>query len=268
MLKQIDESLERLQMDYVDILYVHNLEGKGLVENEAVLGTMREIKKSGKARFTGVTSHRNMAEVLNAATDSKFYDVVLAAINFKLADNRELLAAIDRAAKEGLGVIAMKTQAGGRYVPLPPGVSDYSSTVVNKASLKWVLNNTPVTTAIPGYTTFEHMKEDFSVAYGLEYEEKEKCLLDECKVDVGYGFCDQCDMCRNDCPAGADVATLMRTHMYASQYSNFDRARSALEEIPAGKGLDACASCGECTVRCHRSVDVAGRIADLKLIYA
>ena len=268
MLAQIDESLERLQMEYVDILYVHNLEGRDLVENEAVLETLEKIKKSGKARFTGVTTHRNMTEVVEAATDSKFFDVVLTVINFKLADDEKLLRAIDRAAAAGVGVIAMKTQAGGRHVPLPSGVEDYSSSVVNTASLKWVLRKESITAAIPGYTTFEHMKEDFSVAYGLEYDENERCLLDQCEVDVGYGYCNQCDLCRADCPAGADVATLMRIHMYAAQYSNFDRARHTLDELPEGAGLDACRGCGECTVRCHRSVDVARRIDELRLIYA
>lgn len=268
MLAQTDESLRRLEMDHVDILYVHNLEGRELVENEAVLETLERIKKSGKARFTGVTTHRNMAEVIEAATDSGFFDVVLTVINFKLADDRRLLGAIDRAAAAGVGIIAMKTQAGGRHVPLPSGVEDYSSSVVNTASLKWVLRNGSITTAIPGYTTFEHMKEDFSVAYGLDYEENERCLLEQCEVDVGYGFCNQCDMCRAECPAGVDVATLMRVHMYAAQYSNFDRARQALDELKGGAGLDACAGCGECKVRCHRSVDVAGHIEELKLIYA
>ncbi len=59
--------------------------------------------------------HKNEPEIIQAAIDSNFYDVVLTAINFKhaLADQIKEKAAL--ASKQGIGVIAMKTMAGGFY---------------------------------------------------------------------------------------------------------------------------------------------------------
>lgn len=265
---QIDECLKRLQMNHVDILYVHNVDSAEFVRNEAVHDAMEEIRASGRARFTGVSTHKNMPEVIDAVTETGWYDVVLTAFNMTMADYGELMTSIEKAAAKGIGIIAMKTQVGGRRFPLPEGIADYDSTTINQAALRWVMRNENITTAIPGYTTFEHMKEDFDIAYNLEFNEKEKCLLGDCKLKVGMGYCRQCDICLGECPAGVDVPTLMRTHMYVAQYANFHHARATLDEIEAGRGLEVCSGCGACTVRCPHSVDVAAKIEELKLIYA
>ena len=265
---QINECLQRLQMNYVDILYVHIVDSAEFAMNEAVHEAMEEIRKSGMTRFIGLSTHKNMSDVIDAVTESGWYDVVLTAINMTMADDSKLLGSIERAAMKGVGIIAMKTQVGGRRFQLPDGIADYDSTTINQTGLRWVMRNENITTAIPGYTTFEHMNEDFDIAYNLEFNEKEKCLLGDCKLKVGMGYCRQCDICLSDCPAGVDVPSLMRTHMYAAQYANFHQARATLDEIEAGRGLEGCSGCEACTVRCPHSVDVAAKIEELKIIYA
>jgi predicted aldo/keto reductase-like oxidoreductase len=265
---QIDECLNRLQMSHVDILYVHNVDSAGFVMNEAVHEAMEEARASGRTRFTGISTHKQMSEVIDAVTKSGWYDVVLTVINMTMADNARLLDSIKNAAKKGVGIVAMKTQVGGRRFPLPESIAGYDGRTINQAALRWVIRNEDIATAIPGFTTFEHMKEDFDVAYSLEFNEKEKSLLGECDLKVGMAYCRQCGLCLADCPAGVHVPTLMRTHMYAAQYANFQHARATLGEIEAGRGLERCSGCGACAVRCRHSVDVAARIEELKLIYA
>jgi succinate dehydrogenase/fumarate reductase-like Fe-S protein len=56
--------------------------------------------------------------------------------------------------------------------------------------------------------------------------------------------------------------------MYALQYGNAHEARSTLDGISPGRGLEACRSCAACAARCSHAVDVARRIDDLKLLSA
>lgn len=267
MAELLDISLKRLQMDYVDILYVHNLKEPETARDEEIAEAMVKFKKEGKARYIGVTTHTKMDEIIDAAVEMEIYDVILTVVNFTLADYTELYGSIERATKKGVGIIAMKTQAGSHRRSKIDFGDEYSSSAIATASLKWVLRNEHITTAIPGYTTFEHMKEDFSVADNLAYTKEEKSLLEDQNVKVGMGFCRQCRVCVGSCPKGADIPTLMRTHMYAARYSNLRHARATLNEIEAGSGLDACRLCASCQAACAHAVDIAENIDELKSLY-
>lgn len=55
LLKEIDDSLERLQMDYVDLLQVHWPTDKGVPLSETI-EALQEIKASGKAKYIGLSN--------------------------------------------------------------------------------------------------------------------------------------------------------------------------------------------------------------------
>lgn len=262
-----DASLRRLKTDYIDIFYVHSVQDPAEVGNQGLIDGLQILKDNGKIRFTGITTHTRMAETINAAVEGGFYDVVLTSINFTMADDTALLGAIANAASKGIGVVAMKTQAGGARWPNPASRKDFTSTTIATAALKWVMRNENIHTSIPGFTNYEHMREDFSVALNLEYTPDEEKLLSDNSVKLGMGFCRQCRTCLASCPDGVEVPTLMRVHMYSAQYANFHHARTTLKEIPAGAGLHKCLDCSICQAQCANAVDIARRIDELKAMY-
>lgn len=258
-LKDFEGSLRRLQTDYVDVLMMHQPTVSEM-NDPGVMQAMSEAKKKGGARFIGVSTHAAQDDVLNDAARSGFYDVVLTSFNFTHAGNASILEAIRNAAAKGIGVIAMKTQASGRRFS---GTGRINQT----AALKWVLRHPEITTAIPGYTNFEHMKEDFSVAYGLEYTDEEKKFLAERNLQADVPFCKQCGKCEPTCPAGVDIPALMRTHMYAASYGNFYQARATLDGIEESRHLRLCRGCPRCSARCAEYIDIARNIGDLRAMY-
>ena len=269
-LRIANESHHRLQTDYVDILYSHVVRDIDWLNNPGILEALQILKKQGKARFIGFSTHQNMAECIRQATKDGYYDVILTAFNYPMGDDKELIDALNNAHAKGIGLIAMKTQCTQyhfrRYVP-EDRLQYYKGKMIQTAVLKWVLRNDFITTAIPGYTTFQQMEEDFSVAYDLEYTPEEIKFLEDRDVKLSLGYCRQCQQCLSTCPKGVDIPTLMRTHMYAACYTNFYQARDALDEIPRGKGLDACVSCETCRAKCVNHIDIGKRIDELKTIY-
>jgi aryl-alcohol dehydrogenase-like predicted oxidoreductase len=255
-------SLKRLQMDHVDILYYHSVDSLEDLRAEGPLQALVELKKEGMARFVGLSTHRP-ALILPPAADGGLFDVGLAVFNFTMAADKALHEAIDHASGAGMGIVAMKTQAGGLSRPdpgLPKDLPPHSQT----ALLKWVLRHPTIATAIPGATTYEHLEQNFTVASNLEYTDSEKAFLGERTFSARAQFCRQCAQCLGDCPRGVDIPALMRSHMYARQYSNLELTRLTLSSIEAGRGLDACGSCGTCRAVCRNDVNIGMKIAHLK----
>jgi len=257
-------SLQRLQMDHVDILYNHAADTEADISSEGALEAMTALKKEGKARFLGVSSHQP-ERALKLAMKLGVYDVVLIAFNYTVADDEELRKTIDEAASQGIGIVAMKTQAGGRNRPdskLGKPLVPASQT----ALLKWVLNHKSITTAIPGFTTYEQLEQNFSVASNLSYTPEERAFLFDKNAVAEAQFCRQCGQCIPDCPHSVNIPQLMRTHMYAMQYSNLPLATETLAAIGIGKGLENCDKCETCRANCRNSVNIARKIQHLKEI--
>ena len=260
--RQVAEaSLKRLQTDHVDILYYHSVDSAEDLRAEGPLQALAELKKEGKTRFIGVSTHQG-AVVLPEAVRLGLFDVGLVPVNYTMASNKALLDAVDHAARAGMGIVAMKTQAGGLSRPdraLPNVLPPHSQT----ALLKWVLHNQSITTAVPGVTVYDQLEQNITVAFDLEYTAAEKAFLGDRALVTQAQFCQQCGQCQTDCPYGVEIPTLMRSHMYAVQYANLDMARSTLACLDTGKGLAPCTSCGACKAVCRNDVNIGANIGRL-----
>jgi len=253
-LAKLDTSLERLKMKYVDILYLHGLSSKEDVLSADQLDTLKAAKESGKARFVGVSTHKNEPEVILAAIESGVYNVVLTSVNFKQDHYSDVRAAIAKAAEAGIGIVAMKTMAGGFFD------KEKTKPVNCKAALKWVLQDGNVTTAIPGITTFDMLAENASVNQDLTMTDKEKGDLALGHSEPGL-YCQGCERCVPHCPERLPIPDIMRSYMYAHGYNNAAMAQTLLAELQLPS--HPCADCTECQVTCAKGFRVAERIADV-----
>jgi predicted aldo/keto reductase-like oxidoreductase len=253
----IEGSLERLDMDAIDIYYLGGVQHKEIAEHEPYLNVLTEYKKAGKLRFLGVTTHANEPEIIRSATDSGVYDVVLTAYNFRKKNKEEIKEAIAYAAGKGMGIVAMKTQAGVYW-----DQREKKKMINMKAALKWVLQDENVHTAIPSFKNSDQLYEALSVMENLELTPQEKADLQLNQGDSSTGmFCSQCEECIRQCPAGLDIPTLMRSYMYAYGYGNPAKARNTLDSIDLAKV--PCSDCDSCRVVCASGFDVKRKVIDI-----
>ncbi|MEE9443785.1 MAG: aldo/keto reductase [candidate division Zixibacteria bacterium] len=259
-------SLKRLKTDYVDILYIHSVATLGFVNNPGLQEGFAELKEQKKILAAGISTHSNMAAVINDTVEAGFYDVILTSMNISLGDNADLMAAVKNAANKGIGFVAMKTQAGGSRLSADQ-IAGYPNKTIHNAMLRWVMRMPEIKTSIPGIANYDFLNDNFEIAYSLEYTPEEEKLLSDSTIQLGMGFCHQCRQCLASCPHKTDIPTLMRTHMYAASYGDFYKARRVLNNIPRGSSLDACGSCDQCTAQCANSVRIRDNISELKTIY-
>jgi len=189
-LSGFETSLKRLQMDYVDIFYVHGAPA-AVASHPEVLTALTNLKKAGKIKWIGISTHSQEPAVINAMLDAKAWDVVLTSFNYKQTYLADLIPALERAHREGLGIVAMKATAGGEYL-------DRERTKPNnvKACLKWVWEHPFIHTAIPGFLNFEQLKSCVDAATHLEMDATEKQFLNPVASLVpNEMFCQQCGKC-------------------------------------------------------------------------
>ena len=177
--------------------------------HEPYMKAFEALKRAGKIRFTGIATHRNEPAVIRAVVKSGFWDVVLTAYNFRQSHREEVRAAIREAAAAGVGVLAMKTQAGVYWDP-------FRLRKINmKAALKWVLQDEHVCSTVPAFANHDELNEDLAVM-------RDPALTPDEERDLRFGgllghsglYCQQCAQCIGQCPAqGGSAAVDAELHV-------------------------------------------------------
>lgn len=254
-LEKLEISLDRLGLEYVDILYLHAIESYDATLYKPILKKLKKAKSKGLARYIGVSTHRNMAEVIQAAIDHKLYDIVLTAYNFQMRDDEKMNSAIEKAGEAGLGIIGMKTMAGGFFD------KERTEKVNAKAALKWVLSNKNIHTTIPGFSSFDEMEVALSVMTDIQLDDQEKEDLKLSNPTASL-YCTGCNSCVSTCRHHLNIPDFMRAYMYTYGYHEYEKAQNLLmSQIP--QTAEICSDCNDCTVSCPKSFNVAQRLQDV-----
>lgn len=255
-MKTAEDSLKRFGLDHVDILLMPFAEKREFIIFDPVLEAMTALKKQGKIRFAGIATHGGCDVALRAAADAKVYEVAMTAYNYKAANKAAMDDALAYAAKAGLGIVAMKTTAGG--------AQDKKRTQPfnSNAALKWVLQNKNVSSIVSGMSSVEELRKNLEMIKDLKMSDNELQDIKLAELRPGASlYCQQCRACVPQCPANLDIPTLMRSYMYANGYRDAAQARHTLDS--AGIAGDPCAKCDVCGVVCASSFDVKERIQEI-----
>jgi uncharacterized protein len=254
-LAKFQTSLKRLQMDYVDNLFVHDIRNPELLTYKPIIDVLTDLKKKGKTKFIGFSTHANMAAVITAAASTNTWDVILTSYNYKLDNIPEMEAALKKANNAGIGIVAMKTIPGGGFLD-----KARTKQVNTTAAIKWVLSNPNVHTVIPGMTAFDQLDLNAKIMEDITMTDQEKKDILIAKAAPGL-FCTGCSNCLRTCPLKLPVPDLMRAYMYAYGYANPAMAYDLLGEL--GTGSSPCSDCQSCQVRCSNKFDVKEKISDI-----
>lgn len=250
----LDISLERLKIEYVDILYLHAVSSRDVMLNHVMLNAMKKAKALGKTKNIGISIHKNELEVLQAAIDCSEYDVVLLSRNFKQKHGDKLANKIATAASKGIGIIGMKVMAGGFLD------KEKLQPVNCKAALKWVLQDKNIHTTIPTILNLDQLQENASVLKDIELNNDEKALLALNEKQSGL-YCNACSQCVDSCRKYLPIPELMRAYMYAYGHRDLTKAKELISEL--GNGDSPCASCSECSTSCILDFDLKDKITDI-----
>lgn len=247
----LEAQLDRLGTDYLDILYCpHNCDDPA--DLEAMLGPgglmtlARALCDSGLARYLGFSGHSYplAAQALEATAPA----VMMLPVNPTVAMAPEAIAVLQQCQRRGVGVVAMKTYAGGVLFERCPDLTPQDC-------LSFALGQPAVAVAAVGCRTVAEL--DAALAYlGRASDVRDTGRAVEGAREAAPGQCTYCHHCE-PCPVGIEVAAVHRLLAAAENgVSSELRARYlALAVDPAD-----CIGCEACTERCPFGVQAAENI--------
>jgi predicted aldo/keto reductase-like oxidoreductase len=127
MIASVDQRLAACGTDYIDLFFLHGLgdhhsldEAVSLVKSKEFKEAAETIRKSGKARFIGFsTHHRDRAQIIQAAAEGGIVDAIMLQYTPWLDKDSPLNKALDAAHAKGIGLISMKQIAGRMFGDTP-----------------------------------------------------------------------------------------------------------------------------------------------------
>ncbi len=268
----IDCSLDNLQTDHADILFMHHIQSRAELEQIMAPGgaiqAAEAARDAGKVGFIGISNHGH-PEIMIEALRSYPFDVIMTNFNYYDRFNFPLIeeALLPMAVQNNVGVVGMKAVGDGFLWRSAEQAFRYA----------WTL---PIHVMVAGMNTMAMLEQDLALARAftpMPQEEQERWFFEA--PELGTYVCRLCDKCL-PCPEGVDIPRIFELEGWYDRqmwdgvvrdpgdywlrtalrfwFDNQERARAAYASMPVK--ADACTDCGECEPRCPYHLPIVDKL--------
>ena len=273
--KFLDDSLKKLEVEYLDIYLLHAINKKRWDEKVVPMKLIDEgmkVKEKGKIKHLGFSFHDKpevLKEILEHPDSAKF-DVML--IQYNLLD-KQYEEMIQLAKDKGLGIAVMGPVAGGRLAGNPPEdmqpLLTKGRTNFADLALRFVWSNPNISVALSGMGSEEMLVDNLAIAATekIELSKEEKDHTDDIIKrfkDKTDNICTSCRYCE-PCPQEVAISFIFRSLILGQVYGDMKTAKLYYSKIgekdwPPGKQADACIECGECEPKCPQKIQIIDQL--------
>lgn len=268
----VEQSCAQLQTDYLDCVAVH---GVNLPEHLAWLEqggieSLLALKKQGKIRHLGFSTHGNLDLILKAIATG-FFEFINLHYYYFFQRNREAIAA---AAERDMGIfIISPADKGGQLFTPPDKLTELCQPLTPlELNYRFLLGDRRITTLSFGAATPAELEPiaaiadqdsplspaELAIFKQLETHQKQQLQSDHCA---------QCYDCL-PCPETINIPEILRLRNLAIAYEmqsygeyRYQMLENAGHWFPGKKG-NACTDCGDCLPRCPEQLAIPDLLRD------
>ncbi|ACK66896.1 aldo/keto reductase [Rippkaea orientalis PCC 8801] len=270
----IDESLEKLQLDYLDCLAIHGINTWDhldyITQPKGCWPALQEALNNGKVHHLGFSTHGSLDLILAAIKTDLFEFVNLHYYYFFQRHE----PAIALASEKDLGIFIISPGDKGGNLYTPPETLKNLCQPFSPLELTYrvLLCDRRITTLSMGPANPQELTDPLSVADNdslLTIEEKQALERLETHLEsvLGSDRCHQCYQCL-PCPESINIPEILRLRNLAIAYdmTEFAQYRYRMFEnaghwFPGRKG-NHCTECGECLPRCPQQLKIPQLLND------
>jgi uncharacterized protein len=270
----IDESLSKLQVDYIDCLAIHGIntwEHLECVTNaDGCLAAIQTAMRQGKIRHLGFSTHGSL-ELILAAIETNLFEFVNLHYYYFFQRNQ---SAIALAAKKDLGIFIISPgDKGGKLYTPPEKLEELCAPFTPlELNYRFLLSNQTITTLSVGAANPAELTIPLQVAdadYPLTVQEQTVFakLERQLETSLATDLCRQCYQCL-PCPAEINIPEILRLRNLTLAYEmqDYGQYRYGMIEnaghwFPGKKG-NRCTDCGDCLPRCPEGLNIPTLLRD------
>jgi len=166
--REIDESLVRLQAEWIELYYLHRVDPQTPIEES--LGAIREYVERGRISHVGI-SEVSVAQIERAR---RVLPIVAVQNNYSLAE-RKHNAVVDYCESAGIVFVPFFPLAGSD-APRIRAIAARHGVTHTQIALAWLLRRSPVMLPIPGTLSSAHLRENLAATTIVLIDDEFKAL--------------------------------------------------------------------------------------------
>lgn len=273
-LRQIDDSLQKLGIEYLDCLAVHGLNTWEHLEwvqaDRSWMQAVRQVMAEGKVRHLGFSTHGPL-ELIRAAIETELFEFVNLHYYYFFQRHATIL---DLAAHQDLGIFIISPADKGGMLYRPPALLQQLCDPYAPLELtyRFLLQDPRITTLSLGAACPEELSAalqlgDRTMPLAEEEQQALQRLTRHQPQALGAEQCRQCYQCL-PCPEQIHIPEVLRLRNLAVAYdmTEFGQYRYQMFENAGhwfpGMKASRCTECGDCLPRCPEQLNIPALLQD------
>lgn len=278
-----EDLLSRLGTDHIEVGMIHIADSRQEweeLENSPFLEYVFQLKKEGKIKHIGISSHN--AEVALLAAKSGWIEVIMFSLNiafdrlqggatpWQKGAMENLQAGIDPlrmelydyCATHNVAITVMKTFGGGGKL-LDAKASPLGIAYTPEQCIAYCLAKPCIATCILGIDNLDELKADLHWMHATEAEKDYNSVLKN-EISKQNGDCTYCNHC-SPCAVGIPIAKVNELLDKATNDGLTPELQAQYDALPHHAG--ECTDCGACLSRCPFEVDIPTLMDNAKEVF-